>query len=138
MKISDIIGKDKGKVYVSGNDTDTYIMSVKVQIEDDIVTMLPNFTKLHGVSKKFYDRIMNKTVDIGNEESDYNERKALNTISKSTKVVKETEIPEDIRKEFTDILRQHYKKYHDSDKYLHTELDFMGQFGRMKGNIIEV
>lgn len=137
MKIEDIIKSKRGKVFVTGDETNTYILSVKTEFdnENEIATIYPSLSKLK-VSKEFFDRVVN--LDDEDEFLSSIEKKQINTVFNNiVKVTSETELPSYVLSHVVTNLAPIYKKLNLSNKYLHVNLDFIGNFDTIKSNILE-
>lgn len=137
MKIEDIIKSKRGKVFVTGDEKNTYILSVKTVFdnENEIATILPSLSKLN-VSKEFFDRVVN--LDDEDEFLSSIEKKQINTVFNNiVKVTNETKLPSYVLSYVVINLTPIYKKLNRSNKYLHVDLDFIGNFDTIKSNILE-
>lgn len=137
MKIEDIIKSKRGKVFVTGDEKNTYILSVKTEFdnENEIATINPSLSKL-DVSKEFFDRVVN--LDDEDEFLSSIEKKQINTVFNNiVKVTNETELPSHVLSYVVTNLTPIYNKLSRSNKYLHVDLDFIGNFDTIKSNILE-
>ena len=137
MKIEDIIKLKRGKVFVTGDETNTYILSVKTEIdnENEIATIGPSLSKLN-VSKEFFDRVVN--LDDEDAFLSNIEKKQINTVFNNiVKVTNESDLPSYVLSYVVVNLTPIYNKLNRSNKYLHVDLDFIGNFDTIKSNIIE-
>lgn len=137
MKIEDIIKSKRGKVFVTGDEKNTYILSVKTEFdnENEIATIYPSLSKLN-VSKEFFDRVVN--LDDEDEFLSSIEKKQINTLFNNiVKVTNESELPSYVLSYVATNLTPIYKKLNSSNKYLHINLDFIGNFDTIKSNILE-
>lgn len=137
MKIEDIIKSKRGKVFVTGDEKNTYILSVKTEFdnENEIATIYPSLSKLN-VSKEFFDRVVN--LDDEDEFLSSIEKKQINTVFNNiVKVTNESELPSYVLSYVVTNLMPIYKKLNSSNKYLHINLDFIGNFDTIKSNILE-